>query len=59
MILFLVTIILFVIIVVDLSERIRFSIKNEKLKIIIYLGFLVGCVVEFIRDIEFFLKLLF
>ena len=59
MILFFATIILFVIIAMDLSERIKFSIKNEKLKIIIYLAFLVCSVIEFITDIKFFWGLLF
>ena len=52
MILFFVSITLFVIVVMDTSDRIKFSIKNEVLKIIIYLGFLICGVLEFIRDIK-------
>jgi uncharacterized membrane protein YheB (UPF0754 family) len=59
MILFFVTIVLGAITVIDVSDRIRFSIKNEKLKTIIYLGFIVGSFIEFIREIQFFAKLLF
>ena len=59
MVIFWVTIVLYVIIVMDLSEKIRFSIKNEKLKTILYLGFVVGGVIEFIRKIKFFWNLLF
>ena len=59
MVIFWVTIVLYVIIVMDLSEKIRFSIKNEKLKTILYLGFVVGGVIEFIREIKFFWNLLF
>ena len=51
------TIILFVIVAMDVSDNIKFSIKNEKLRIIIYLGFIICGVIEFIRDIKFFLDL--
>ncbi len=52
MILFCISGILFIIIAMDLSKRIKFSIKNEILRIIIYLAFLICSVLEFIMDIR-------
>ena len=52
MVLFCISGILFIIVAMDLSKRIKFSIKNEVLKLIIYLAFLICGVLEFIIDIR-------
>ena len=59
MIFFCVTIILFGIAAMDVSENIKFSIKNEKIRIIIYLGVIICGVIEYIGDIKFLWGLLF
>ena len=58
MMLFGVTIVLWIIAAMDMSEKIKFSIKNEKLKTLIYLGAIICSVIEFILDIKFFLSLI-